>query len=171
MWSRLKKPATMEKEAVFPVPPPVFHHCELCEGNCRTPQSNQRIRKRDTLLLPLCVSLSLSLSLCVCVSICLSLTHFMFSHPVLEIQRGKSRGHHAQCIRFPCSATRWNTMDDSISHVCSSDAKKASKPTSEQGETGRDEHTLWSRSSFHGRWSAAHSAHLIFKTQLPSKEG
>ena len=60
----------------------------------------------------------------------------MFSHPVPEILREKKIEAAMQRIRFLCSATRWNTMDDSISHVCSSDTKKLA---SKEGPTA-DEH-------------------------------
>ena len=61
-------------------------------------------------------------------------------------------------------------MDDSISHVCSSDAQKVSKQASEQAREGvegpdRQGASLWTRLSFHGRRSEDHSAHRLFKTE------
>ena len=61
-------------------------------------------------------------------------------------------------------------MDDSISHVCSSDAQKVSKQASGGGREGvegpdRQGASLWTRLSFHGRRSEDHSAHRLFKTE------
>ena len=67
-------------------------------------------------------------------------------------------------------------MDDSISHVCSSDAQKVSKQASGGGResrdpTGKEGASLWTRLSFHGRRSEDHSAHRLFKTETDPSHG
>ena len=125
-----------------------------------TPQSNQRdptARQRDTHSHH---------------SECVNVTHVQ--PPSCSPNRGRkksgppcSAAHVSAFSAARARATRWNTMDDSISHVCSSDAQKVSKQAGEgrgrEGVEGPDregrsitlDQVVVSRSPERGSFSAS----------------